>query len=126
MFNNNFGKSSTREDYDWTQIEGIQTNINDSTDTFGSDDDTSYFYQYLVDENAGTYTLVNSFKVPYSSFVSSIQKVDDLIVVNSGMQGLLSVYDEDGNLLQQFKSMLNDKYIYRIYYYDFNGFYFES
>ncbi len=49
MFDNNFGYSKTRKDYDWIVNEGIQTSITEGT--------TSYYYQYLVDENEGTYTL---------------------------------------------------------------------
>ena len=49
----NFGYSKTRKDYDWTVNDGIQTSITEGT--------TSYYYQYLVDENEGTYTLVHSF-----------------------------------------------------------------
>ena len=108
LFNNNYGVSTTRSDYDQTQIESV-----------------SYFYQYLVDENEGTYSLVQSFEIPYSGIVSSVQRVDDYIITDSGMQGVLGIYDAQGNLLKQYKSMLNKKYIYRIYYYDFDGFYFN-
>ena len=66
MFDNNFGYSKTRKDYDWTVNEGIQTSITEGT--------TSYYYQYLVDENEGTYTLVNSFEVPFSAYVSECTK----------------------------------------------------
>lgn len=45
MFDNNFGYSKTRKDYDWTVNDGIQTSITEGT--------TSYYYQYLVDEMKG-------------------------------------------------------------------------
>ena len=117
MFDNNFGYSKTRKDYDWTVNEGIQTSITEGT--------TSYYYQYLVDENEGTYTLANSFEVPFSAYVSSAQNLGDHIVVNSGIAGLLSIYDTDGNLEQQFSIKKNDRFIYRIYYYDYKGYYFS-
>ena len=123
LFNNNYGVSTTRSDYDWTQIEGIETKLATEGDT--EIDSVSYFYQYLVDENEGTYSLVQSFEIPYSGIVSSVQRVDDYIITDSGMQGVLGIYDAQGNLLKQYKSMLNKKYIYRIYYYDFDGFYFN-
>ena len=117
MFNNNFGYSKTRKDYDWTVNEGIQTSITKGT--------TSYYYQYLVDENKGTYTLVKSFEVPFSAYVSSVQNLGEHILVDSGIAGLLSVYDSDGNLEEQFSIKKNDRFIYRIYYYDYKGFYFS-
>ena len=117
MFDNNFGYSKTRKDYDWTVNEGIQTSITEGT--------TSYYYQYLVDENEGTYTLANSFEVPFSAYVSSAQNLGDHIVVDSGIAGLLSIYDTDGNLEQQFSIKKNDRFIYRIYYYDYKGYYFS-
>lgn len=123
LFNNNYGVSTTRSDYDWTQIEGIETKLATEGDT--EIDSVSYFYQYLVDENEGTYSLVQSFEIPYSGIVSSVQRVDDYIITDSGMQGVLGIYDAQGNLLKQYKSMLNKKYIYRIDYYDFDGFYFN-
>lgn len=117
MFDNNFGYSKTRKDYDWTVNDGIQTSITEGT--------TSYYYQYLVDENEGTYTMANSFEVPFSAYVSSAQNLGDHIVVDSGIAGLLSIYDTDGNLEQQFSIKKNDRFIYRIYYYDYKGYYFS-
>ena len=117
MFNNNFGYSKTRKDYDWTVNSGIQTSITKGT--------TSYYYQYLVDENVHTYTLVKSFQVPFSAYVSSAQNLDNHILVDSGIAGLLSIYDTDGNLEEQFRIKKNDRFIYRIYYYDYKDFYFS-
>ena len=117
MFDNNFGYSKTRTDYDWTVNEGIQTSILEGT--------TSYYYQYLVDENESTYTLVNSFEVPFSAYVSSAQNLGNHIVVDSGIAGLLSIYDTDGNLEEQFSIKKNNRFIYRIYYYDYKGYYFS-
>ena len=123
LFNNNYGVSNTRKDYDWTQIDGIETKLAQAGDT--DIDSVSYFYQYLIDENKGTYSLVRSFEIPYSGIVSSVQMLKDHIITDSGMQGVLSIYDLQGNLIKQYRSMLNDKYIYRIYYYGFDGFYFN-
>lgn len=117
MFDNNFGYSKTRKDYDWTNNKGIQTSITEGK--------TSYYYQYLVDENQGTYALVKSFEVPFSAYVSSAQNLGNHIVVDSGIAGLLSIYDTDGNLEEQFSIKKNDRFIYRIYYYDYKGYYFN-
>lgn len=119
MFDNNFGTSLTRPDFDWTVIDGISTELS-------SDTAESQYRKYLVDENAGTYTEVSSFDVPYSPYVSSAQELDNgQILIDSGMKGLFGQYNEDGDLLVQFKMTLNSAYIYRVYKYDFSGFYFD-
>ena len=95
MFDNNFGTSLTRPDFDWTVIDGISTELS-------SDTAESQYRKYLVDENAGTYTEVSSFDVPYSPYVSSAQELDNgQILIDSGMKGLFGQYDEDGDLLAQ-------------------------
>lgn len=118
MFNNNMGVSWSREDYDWTQIDGIETSMKEGT--------TSYFYKYRVNENTGTYSLVQSFAVPFSAYVSSAQELDGNIIIDSGMKGIFGEYDSEGNMIAQFKMKLADEYIYRVYKYDFVGFYFAE
>ena len=99
-------------------IDGISTELS-------SDTAESQYRTYLVDENASTYTEVSSFDVPYSPYVSSAQELDNgQILIDSGMKGLFGQYDEDGDLLAQFHMTLNSAYIYRVYKYDFSGFYF--
>ena len=118
MFDNNFGTSLTRPDFDWSVIDGISTELS-------SDRAKSQYRRYLVDENAGTYTEVSSFNVPYSPYVSSAQELDNgQILIDSGMKGLFGQYNKDGDLLAQFRMTLNSAYIYRVYKYDFSGFYF--
>lgn len=125
MFNNNYGISAT-QDYDWTQIDGIYTTSMSQMTTEEIANASSYYYKYLVDENAGTYELVKSFAVPYSSFISSVQEIGDTIVVDSGGQGIFGEYTQDGTLLKQFKMKMNKYMIYRVYKYDFDGFYFNK
>lgn len=125
MFNNNYGVSAT-QDYDWTQIDGIYTTSMSQMTTEEIANASSYYYKYLVDENAGTYELVKSFAVPYSSFISSVQEIGDTIVVDSGGQGIFGEYTQDGTLLKQFKMKMNKYMIYRVYKYDFDGFYFNK
>ena len=84
MYNNNIGYSETRPDYDWTSV-GL-------TNTAAKEGSTSYYYKYLVDENNRTFQLVESFKVPYSGYVSSVQEVDDNIITDSGFAGEFREY----------------------------------
>lgn len=120
LFDNSFGYAMTRPDYDWTAIKGLST-AQSATDA----NSRSRLRKYLVNENDGTYTEVNSFKVPYSPYVSSVQEIgNDLNLVDSGMQGLFGIYDADGTLQAQYSMKLATSYIYRVYLYDFQGFYF--
>ena len=118
LFNNNFGTSESKSSYDWEQIEGMETSV-----TEGS---TSYFYKYKINENDRTYELIQSFEVPYSAYVSSAQEYDGNLIIDSGMKGVFGEYDSNGNLIQEFEMELSDKFIYRVYKYDFWGFYFAE
>lgn len=117
MFDNNIGVSETRPDFDWSSI-GL-------TEDSGADGDTSYYYEYLVDENAGTFELTDSFKVPYSGYVSSVQNLDGNTIVDSGMPGIFGEYDADHELIAQY-TVEKEKFVYRVYKYDFKGFYFRA
>lgn len=117
MFNNNIGISETRPGYDWSSI-GL-------TESSAKDGRTSYYYKYLVDENAGTFKLVDSFEVPYSGYVSSVQDLDGHTLVDSGLKGVFTEYDENHQAITTYQ-MDVEKFIYRVYKYDFNGFYFSA
>ncbi len=113
MFNNNYQGARTRPDFDWSNYPG--------TGTY-SEGDTSYFYQYKINENDGTYELIKSFKVPYSSIVSDVQLLseDGNIVVGSGKDNSFGEYDNDGNLIRQF-NYNSQKYAYRVFKYEFTN-----
>ena len=121
MFDNNFGYASTRPDFDWSVIDGIS-----SAQSSKDEDSRSQFRRYLVDENAGTYRETDAFPVPYSPYVSSAQVLDGgNVLVDSGMQGLISTYDPHGTLLAQYFMQPSSSYLYRVYQYDFTGFFFR-
>lgn len=109
MFNNNIGVSEARPDFDWSVIDGIQSEAVDGT--------TSYYYKYLVDETSGSYELVESFELPYSGYVSSVQEIGDNVVADSGMQGVWGEYDSENNLIRSF-TMEKESFIYRVYKYE--------
>lgn len=118
MFNNNYGYSATNTEYDWSQIEGVVTGK-------AKKDSLSNYYKYLVDETAGTYTLVDSFDVPYSAYVSSAQNTDTTTIIDSGMAKNFQEYDRDHNLIQSF-NMEAETFMYRVYKYTFDDFYFNK
>ena len=115
MFNNNIGISETRPDYDWSSI-GLKVSS-------AVDGKNSKYYKYLVDENEGTFELVDSFKVPYSGYVSSVQEIGDNVLVDSGLKGTFMEYDADHKVIATCK-MDYEKFIYRVFKYNFDGFYF--
>ena len=114
MFDNNIGISETRPDYDWSSI-GLK--VSSAVDGKNS--------KYLVDENEGTFELVDSFKVPYSGYVSSAQETGDNVLVDSGLKGTFTEYDADHKAIVTYK-MDYEKFIYRVFKYKFDGFYFEK
>lgn len=118
MFNNNYGYSTTNTDYDWSQIEGCVHSKPDETAV-------SKYYRYLVDEKAGTYTLVDSFDVPFSSYVSSAQDIDGNTVIDSGTAMNFQEYDRQHQMIRSF-DMEAENFIYRVYKYTFDGFYFNK
>ena len=117
MFDNNIGISETRPDYDWSSI-GLKVSS-------AVDGKNSKYYKYLVDENEGTFELVDSFKVPYSGYVSSAQETEDNVLVDSGLKGTFTEYDADHKAIVTYK-MNYEKFIYRVFKYKFDGFYFEK
>ncbi len=110
MFNNNYGSIVTRPDFEWTNYPGVGEY---------EKGDTSYFYMYKINEDDQTYELENSLEIPYSSIVSSVQFVDDNLVVGSGMDNSFGEDDEDGNLIKQFNYNAK-KYAYRVFKYSFD------
>lgn len=127
MFDNNYGSSNTRPDYDWNSQWSTMNTTMDEDDDANNGDTYSHYYKYLVDENKGTYKLVQSIDLPYSAIVSSTQDLDDgTILTDSGYsKGTWGVYSSDGTLLQQYKMTVLKNIIYRVYKYDFTGFYFS-
>ena len=86
---------------------------------------TSKYMKYLVDEKTHSYKLVESFDVPYSAYVSSVQNYQNHIIVDSGQQATFAEYTNSGKLIQRFTQKTDTKYLYRVYKYDFKNYYFE-
>lgn len=98
MYNNNYWSLNSRDGYAPDLEEGVGTGL------YGSDGDLSYVYTYLVDENERTFSLEDSFPVPYSSIVSNAAPVGTggNWIVNSGMSNVFGEYDAEGGLIRQF------------------------
>lgn len=121
MYNNNYDCYESRIGY--TQ------NMEGASKSFSDDNSSSYYYCYLVDENKGTYTLVDEIDVPYSSIVSSVQNIDNNILINSGMQTTFYEYDENHKKIASFYYNDEEQSLllgYRVFKYDFVGYWFQD
>lgn len=112
LYNNNYWSLNTR-DFTMEVADSV------GTDLYGSGDETSQCYVYRIDENARTFSLADSFDVPYSSIVSNASRCggDGNWVVNSGISMVFGEYDADGVLIREYRyecTMQN----YRTFKYD--------
>ena len=116
VYDNNYYAMSSRDDFQVEVPEDVGTaNMEDGVD--------SHVYYYLVDENAGTFTLVDTFDLPYSSLVSNAQWRGDSYTVNNGVHQCFEEYDLEGNLIRQYKYTCTANG-YRVMKDDFAGFWF--
>ncbi len=122
MFDNNYSAINTRSD-------GYSPDLDDrvNTDLYGLGGAVSYMYRYLVDEEARTFDLVDSFEVPYSSIVSNVSHIADSTnyVINSGMSKVYGEYDENGEMIKEFAYEC-ELQNYRTVKNDFVGFWFAE
>lgn len=118
FFNNNYGKATSKPDFDYTTI-GI-TNQNAFTG------DNSYYYLYKVNEKEKTFKLVDSIELTYSGIVSSIQHLDNKnILTDSGTAGVYAEYDSNHKLIKSFSLDLNKYMLYRVLKYDYKELWFN-
>lgn len=121
LYNNNNVYSFSRKDYDWDADDSyFDTGV--ANDSRGN---PSYYYKYLVDENARTFTLVDSIPVDYSGFVSSVQNIDGNVVIDSGACFTTYEYDGEGKLIQKL-TYGGNKWIYRTMKYDYTNYWFAE
>ncbi|OUN08741.1 hypothetical protein B5G43_01270 [Flavonifractor sp. An92] len=112
LFNNNYWSLNSR-DFELEVADSVGTQL------YGSGEEASQVYIYRIDENARTFSLEDSFDVPYSSIVSngSLCGTSGNWVVNSGVAMVFGEYDADGVLIREYKydcTMQN----YRTFKYD--------
>ena len=86
----------------------------------------SYYYKYKVNENNGTYSLIQSFKKFHILLMSAVHRSIRKYYYRFRYRGIFGEYDASENIIQEFEMELADEYIYRVYKYDFADFYFEK
>ena len=120
VYNNNYWSLNSRDNF--------ELDVDDSvgTDLYGTGSEKSQVYVYRIDENARTFSLDDSFDVPYSSIVSNGSACGDAgnWTVNSGVAMVFGEYDAEGTLIREYAyecTMQN----YRTFKYDYTGFWFQ-
>ncbi|BBF42121.1 arylsulfate sulfotransferase [Lachnospiraceae bacterium KM106-2] len=125
MFNNNNTFATTRTDYDWFK----DSNYSGTGASTINPVEFSYYYRYLVDTNKKTFSLVESIPIAYSPYVSNVQNFDNgNRLIESGANAMVEEVDEKGVLIRSIKFYCTAEYtmLYRVFKYDFNGFWFEK
>lgn len=117
FYDNNYWGNSTRDNYEPDLSDQVGLSMTDEEGV------NSYVYFYLVDETAGTFTLADSFEVPYSSLVSNVQNVEGQYVVNNGVHQCFGEYDDQGSLIREYGYTCTANG-YRVMKSDFRGFWF--
>lgn len=115
LYNNNYKTATTRPDFNWEHYPGTGT-YNEGSE--------SMYYEYLVDENAQTFTLVKEISLPYSSIVSSVQQIDSHYMTSSGKANCFNEFDDEGRLIRTF-TYTAEKYAYRVFKYTYQHFWFQ-
>ena len=97
LYNNNYLSINSRD---------LELTVDDSVGRglYGGEGDASQVYIYRIDENQRTFSLENSFDVPYSSIVSngSLCGGDGNWTVNSGVAMVFGEYDSTGTLIREY------------------------
>ena len=117
MFNNNLGTSLTMPQMDFKSI-GLKYSS-------PTDKGVSYYYKYKVDEKNKTFELVDSFKVPWSAYMSSSQEYKNNIIIDSASKCIFTERDSNGDTIRKYKFKCESS-IYRVFKYDFVNYYFKS
>ena len=119
FFNNNYWRYLTRPDYMGHIEEHNSRNFEPNPD------ENSYMYKYLIDENEGTFELIQSFPVPYSSIVSNVDPLSNgNYAINSGKANVFSEYDSKGNLIRSYH-YVSGNFAYRAFKDTFTNFWFQ-
>ena len=96
LYNNNYLSINSRD---------LELTVDDSVGRglYGGEGDASQVYIYRIDENQRTFSLEESFEVPYSSIVSNGSLCGDgNWTVNSGVAMVFGEYDSTGTLIREY------------------------
>lgn len=98
MLNNNYGRGTSQEN------------------------ESSYYYRYLVDEAAGTYVLADKQRLDKNNTGGNVARVDDSFLYCRAGDSIFEEKDKEGKLVRSFSV---NKKLYRVYKKDWKGFWFS-
>lgn len=117
FYNNNNAVCDTRG-YDYSSDDSYSGTYS------GTEGGESYYYKYLIDENERTFELVERIPVVYSGYVSSVQQTGNNLLIDSGSAFTAVELDENNTPVQTLAGT-GDTWWYRVFKYDYTGFWFE-
>lgn len=117
FYNNNNAVCDTRG-YDYSSDDSYSGTYS------GTEGGESYYYKYLIDENERTFELVERIPVAYSGYVSSVQQTGNNLLIDSGSAFTAVELDENNTPVQTLAGT-GDTWWYRVFKYDYTGFWFE-
>lgn len=117
FYNNNNAVCDTRG-YDYSSDDSYSGTYS------GTEGGESYYYKYLVDENERTFELIEQIPVTYSGYVSSVQQTGNNLLIDSGSAFTAVELDENNTPVQTLAGT-GDTWWYRVFKYDYSGFWFE-
>ncbi|WBW49370.1 aryl-sulfate sulfotransferase [Peptoniphilus equinus] len=124
MFDNNSAIMESRRNFSWQGFDDVvQVPPVINKDTTLPKGTSSYYYKYLVDEDAKTYRLEKKIALPFSFFQGSVMESGGHIIYGSSFRGAFGEMDTDGNVINGFM-LKENSHPYRAGKFDFNGYWF--
>lgn len=95
VWDSNYAESASRPDIKWSNFNGVGNQKNKAR--------FSYLKTYLVDENAGTYTLMDKVKLTYTKKGgAALFYTDNHRIDTNGANGTYGEFDQNGKLIRKF------------------------
>ena len=98
------------------------TMLNNNSGMAAVNNNKSYYYKYLVDETTGTYIRSETKGFDKTSYGGNVTKTDDVFIYCNAGKNKFIESDTAGRLIKEFYPGLD---LYRIYKYDWKGFWFN-
>lgn len=98
------------------------TMLNNNSGIKAVNNNKSYYYKYLIDETAGTYIRKETKGFSKTKYEGNITKTDDVYIYCNASRNKFMETDTAGRLIKEFPLKQD---LYRVYKYDWKGFWFS-
>lgn len=105
LLNNNYGYAKTLKNVKWGSFNRVGT--------IGKPAESSYYYEYLVDEKSGYYGLKRSFALPYTEQAGNVFWNGTNTISSTMGKRVFGEYDNTGELIREYSLKT-----YRVFKYD--------